>query len=663
MRRVPRWLGHPAAAPLLITLLVLALPGLALFDPIFLDSYAIRLKGHVLSLFELFRPEQTGFANPYYRPLFALLHELVDRLTGDSDLGQRLLALGCHALAAAGLLAFARALGLGRRTRTLALILFLIAPGNVCTAAWPLVGYWTLAAALTWFAAARLVDHVRTGSSRALASAAAWAVVSLFCAESSYHLAALLPLLALLPPRVAPGATLPRQDTLARRRALLAWPLFAAIAALHYAFLEVHARGVSANAPLERIARALAAVPRFLEGGAGGNAYDGSRPLAWVVLACAGGAALLRPKLRLLALLAPLAAFPFAIVGHNDRYGYFATGATALLIAGGLPLAVTFATNGRRRRSVARLAAWAPLALAAVVAFQLPARIASVRTAGRATRALLDGLDRQRARLDDLDRVVFVNTPSPLVYAIAHRLAPRTRAEFESIVARVRMRAFMATDRAYFGGGPAELAPLGATEALVCDGGELVARPITQPMGGRTLLPLAFLARGVALVEPVRTAATGRERERGRDELLARFRKLDDPLASVLIETPIAELEGQLPDAPLQLEFEPLATGQVNAARLPFANQLKATTDLPRPGLLVVVTYFAAEDPLHRLTAEIGRFCDSFEADVDGAPVRIVPAFFHAVGVVVPAGHHVVRVRAKAARSTAQPGFEETTDR
>src|SRR5262249_51478247 len=159
---------------------------------------------------------------------------------------------------------------------------FLIAPGNVATAAWPLIGYWILAAALTWFAAARLVTFVRDGGVHHVVIALLLAAISLFAGETAYHLAAFAPLIVLLPQKT-PGA---------RRRALLAWPLFVAVALLHYQFLEVHSHGVASDGGVSVVTRMLAEVPRYLEGGAGGNFYDGSRPLAWILLAVAGLAAL-----------------------------------------------------------------------------------------------------------------------------------------------------------------------------------------------------------------------------------------------------------------------------------------------------------------------------------------------------------------------------------
>ena len=646
MRRVARWLRHPATAPLLIVVLIVALPGRALFDSVLLDSFAIRLKGHVLSLAELFRPDQTGLANPYYRPLFTLLHELVDRATHDSDVGQRLLTLSCHALAAFGLLAFARALGLARGARIVALALFLIAPGNVATAAWPLVGYWIVAAALTWFAAARLVTFVQEGGVRHVVVALLLAATSLLAGETAYFLAAFAPLLALLPGAIA-GA---------RRRALLAWPSFVAVALLHYQFLEVHSHGLASEGGAGVLTRMLAEVPRYLEGGAGGNFYDGSRPLAWILLAVAGLAALSRPRLRRLALLAPLAAFPFAILGHNERYGYFATGATALLLARALPVALA------RVGTPPRLARLAPLLLVAVIAFQVPARLDSVREAARVTRTLLNDLDAHRALLDDLDHVVFVNTPMPLRWAIADRLRPRTRAEFESILERTKMRVWLSSDSAYFAAGSADLRSLGATRALALEQGHLVERPPDRPLGDRRAVSLAFLAGGVEVVPRVSTSDRGVDRDRNRDALLARFAALTDPTAIALIEAPLPGLSGALPQRELALQIEPLPPGATNATNSasvanPFNQQLVATLKLAQPGLFVVVTYFSAEDPIHRMTGDIGRFCEIVEAELDGAPVPIVPVDYHAAGVVVPAGEHTVRIRPKAAGpgATAAP--------
>ena len=513
LARLARGLRHPATAPLLMLLLIAALPGLALLDPVFLDSYAIRMKGHVLSLGALFRPDQTGFANPYYRPLFALLHELVDRLTRDSDLGQRLLALCCHAFAAVGLLAFARALGIGRRTRNVALILFLIAPGNVCTAAWPLVGYWTLAAGLTWFAAARLVVFVRDGDRAALATAVVLAVTSLLCSETAYQLAAFLPLRRSVAAAQCIGARGARAAAGAARVADLRRDGGAALSVPRGARARRHRRR-AARPDRRARSRSCRGISRGAPAATASTGAGRSRGRCWSSRAerrsCGRGCGFLACSRR--SRPSPSRSSATTTATDTSRRGR--------------PHCCSRAGCRSRSRSLRvprRIAAFAPLALAAVVAFQLPARIASVRTAGRATRTLLEELDRNRPLLDDLDHLVFVNTPTPLSFAIAHRLAPRTRAELEAIFARIRMRAFLCTDHAYFGSGPADLRPLGATRALVFDGGRLVERPAERPMGERTLLPMAFLARGVEVVASVRAATTRLERERRRDALLARF--------------------------------------------------------------------------------------------------------------------------------------------
>jgi hypothetical protein len=496
-----------------------------------------------------------------------------------------------------------------------------------------------LAAALVWFAAARLILFLRDGGARDLVVALVLAAVSLLSGETAYHFVAFLPLLALLPGR-SEGA---------RRRALIAWPLFAAVALLHYEFLEVHSHGLAAGGGtglVGMVARMAAEVPKYVEAGAGGNFYDGWRPLAWVVLAVAGLAALSRPRLRRLALLAPLAAFPFAILGHNERYAYFATGATALLIGAALPVALA------RVGAPSRLARLAPLLLAAAIAVQVPARIASARAAAAVTRTLLQELDAHRPLLDDLDHLVFVNTPFPLRWAIADRLKPRTRAEFESILERIRVHAWLCTDSAYFDAAPADLRPLGATRALVLDHGHLIERPPERPLGDRKLAPMIFLAGAIEVVPRVANSDRGIDRERRRDALFERFATIADPTALALVERPIPELAGSLPQRELALKFEPLpappraAKGGAAASEAanPFRQQLIATVRTERPALFVVVTYFSAEDPIHRMTGDIGRFCEIVEAELDGASAPIVPVDYHAAGVVVPAGTHVVRI-------------------
>ena len=295
VRRLAR---RRAVAIALVAAGTLALPGRFLFDPVLLDSLSIRVKTRLLDVGELLQPAQTGVVNPFYRPLFHLLHRWTDAITGDSHVGLRVLALLCHALAALALVRLARALRLRRPLALGGVLLFLLAPPVVGTAAWPVVAYWTLAAALTWLAAADLVEFVaRGGAARALRAVGLF-TVGLFSSQTGYHFVALLPVLALAPPRAGSR----------RARALLLWPLFAAIALAHFALFERGASGLLAAAPIERLKAALSAWPRFLEGALGGDAITGSPPIAWIALAsfCAVALVALAQSIQLLPRLAAL---------------------------------------------------------------------------------------------------------------------------------------------------------------------------------------------------------------------------------------------------------------------------------------------------------------------------------------------------------------------
>jgi hypothetical protein len=146
---------------------------------------------------------------------------------------------------------------------------------------------------------------------------------------------------------------------------------------------------------------------------------------------------------------------------------------------------------------------------------------------------------------------------------------------------------------------------------------------------------------------------------RFREQLRARTAALQDPRERVLVEAPLPELAPPLPRGALHFALEELpATPHYTIERgVVFSAQLRVQLELERPGLLVVVTYFAAEEPVHRLGGDIGRFCRQVAATIDGAPAAVHPVFYHCAGIVVPAGRHEVLVRQRAPGSSfSTPG-------
>lgn len=654
MSALRRLLRHPAA-PLAVALAAaLLLPGMFLRDPVLFDTFTIEVKGCVLSPLELFAPAQTEVANPYYRPLLALLVHGLWKVTGGSFFAQRALALAGVVFAALALARLARVLGLPGRVATGAVLLFALLPGNVVTAAWPVAVNWSLSGGFTLLAAAELVRRAqpergpeRATARGAVARALLFVLLGLLCSETPYQLVALAPVVALF--LVVPCAG-------GRRRAALgalavAWVVAGAIVLVHFRVFERTAQNLATTAPWVRIANALRTFPLYLAGALGGDDQTGSRTLAAVVGAVAL-VGLLRFRRRALflvafALAAPL---PFAAIGHNDRYGLYPAAAALLAVAAGARrgvariAALAGARSPRALRRALAAGDFVPLALGAAFLLQLPPRLATLREVGRSTAQILADLDAHRAEVADADHTDFVNVPYSLRWPLFERLGV-TRPE--QLVAPP-FRSWLCTDDAYFGLAPAGPARAESRRALVLEGGRLVVRPAQAPLGARRFEPAVFLAGGFEVVARPDGLATGSPAEQEfRAGLNARIVALAAPRDHVVLERAPEGLVAPLPTEKLAWRIEPLASSPeleaaVRQQASVLAVRLVAEVEVPRAALLVVVTYLASEDPLHRLTCDTGRFYDLLAATLDGRPSPILPAFVHGCGIVVPAGKHEV---------------------
>jgi hypothetical protein len=638
-------------APLLLALVAtLALPGRFLADPLPFDSYSVRVKSEALSLPALFDPTQTAVANPYYRPLYTVLQALSFKVANGAAWGERTLALLCHVVAALALFRLARTLRVDRVACLGALALFLVAPPNVTTVAWPVVAYWTLADALVWFATADLVEFTASGGRGRLVRALVVAFVSLFSSESAYHLVAFLPLLALAPPIPAAEGSRPR-------RAWLVWPVVALVGLLHFRFCERGASGLVTGNPLQRASNAVGAWPKYLEGVVGGDALTGSRWIAWVAL----GLALLgvewrssRDRLLLLAALA--APIPFAALGHNDRYAYFAHGIVAIAYA-------TFASRTLRRvvasLSPAAASAAVVVPLLAVQLAQLPPRLHALSKAGREYAALRESLAPlvEAGKLADPTRAVFVNCPSTLKWVVWDAAAVDRPVDFQAL----EFRHVLAARSSYFSLTPLDLGPLHKSIAVVGESGRVFERPLDTPLGDRRREPAVFLAAAVEVVPPPHGTRDRDvfDRMEHMDAVLARLAQLDEPASHVLVEEPVDALGpagSPLPTERLAWHLEPappLPDGSTPAGL--FGMQLVADVAVERSALFVAAIALATDDPLHRVAGEASRSSDVVEALLDGAPAAIVPVFVHGVGVVVPKGGHRVLLRGHAGNSFVAP--------
>jgi hypothetical protein len=516
----------------------------------------------------------------------------------------------------------------------------------VSTAAYPVAAHWALSTGLVWLAASDLVAFTASGRAALALRAFVLAAASLFSSEAAWHLVALLPLLALLPPR-AGGR---------RVRPLLLWPLFAAAAAVHFAVFEPAASGLVAAAPLERLRRALFDWPRFLEGALGGDVLAGSRPVAWAALLLAAIGVGSSSRRRFLALHALASPLPFAALGHNDRYAYLAYGVTALAFAACAPRGIVrlLGPAGRRilRRPAIRLrgaAAALVAALAATQAIQSAPRLESLRLAGEETAALLADLEPLAPKLRDPKQAVYVNCPASLKWALWDRSGIDRPVDFQGL----EMVNVLCTKRAYFALAPLDWSRSDRRLVIACEGGRLLERPLDRPLGEREPLPYVFLAGGLE----VATGAPGGGAlalQRRFDELVRRTRELEDPIGRVLVEAPVEGLSPPLPREKLEWKLEPVQAPP--GAKPPpglFGLRLVARVDVERPAFLVAMTCLVAEDPLRRVTGEFGRSSALLEALLDGRPAPIVPAFVHACGIVVPAGEHQVVLRARGGKEFA----------
>ena len=645
---------HPLAPVVLVVAATIWLPGRFFDEPVLLDSLALRVKERVLSPLENFDPASSQVVSPYFRPLFTLLHGVADRLPIGPERGERLLALACHAFAALALWRLARALKLRRDVALGGLVVFLLAPPNTTTAAWPVVGYWPLAAAFSWLAIADFVEFTATGRRARAVRGALLFAIGLLSAETGYHFVALLPLLALAPPRAGSR----------RIRPLVLWPIVALVAFAHFHFGERASSGLVTTAPLDRLRTAFEAWWRYLESGLGGDAFSGARPIAWAAFACIllGAWSFRGPRRRFLVLHALIAPFPFAALGHNDRCGYFAYGVAALAFAACAPRGIARVLlllrltgikgigGGMAVRRVRRafMGSLAPIVLL-LLAFvdQRDERARSMQLACDETAALRSDLAPLAPSLlaADLDAVAFVNCPSTLRFAVYDALSSPRAEDLKPL----RTTAVLCTKRGYFSAGPIEFASAGCKQVVVCEGGRLVARPPDRPLGAREPLPFVFLAGGVDVVAPPREGFESElARQRYFDGLLTRTRELEDPLNHVLIEQELPELREPLPDEAPEWRLEPVPTpaGTEPPPGL-FGQRLVVRVDVPSAALLVVITYLAADDPLRRVTGDFGRHSELLQARLDGVPIEIVPVFVHACGILVPAGAHEIVLQAK----------------
>lgn len=622
------------------------LAGRFVAEPTLLDSWAIRVETRTQSTAALFAAGG-GDANPFWRPTFHWLHAGADRLgatlLGDGDRGLRLLALLAFWFAALALFRHARALRLPRGVAAAAALLFCLAPPAVTTAGWPVAASWPLGVGCTLLATAAALRHVRgDGGSGAAVQAVLFTALGLTTSQAPWHLAPFLALLCLVPPSVAPGA---------RRRALLLAPPIGALLLLHAGWLETAARPAAGSEFMPLLARAVQALPRYLEGGLGGDAIGGARPLAWAALLLIAATAWRDRRRRFLAAQFALAPLPFAIAGHADRYALLTTALGVLAFAAAAPVALAAMKQGATRR-----ARWLPAAaLAVVFLVQVRPRLfllaAANDEAGRITAAVRAAgtalLDAPAAQLINappyLDQVVRgLRLEEERVARVAGS-APRAAPGF------ALPHAALVTRDGFFALEPPDAASAGGVRPFEWDGAALVERPPAAPLGERRELPAVFLAGGFDLLAAPAAPHATLAPFLLETAAVARTRELADPLATALIERPLAGLVAPLPTDRLDWRIEPLAAAPGERRRpSAFDLQLVATVDVPRPALLVVgVTWLGPVDPLRFILGTMRRGCDHFRAELDGAPIRIEPVFGHACGIVVPAGRHEVIVRGR----------------
>jgi len=415
----------------------------------------------------------------------------------------------------------------------------------------------------------------------------------------------------------------------------------AALVLLHYRFLEVAARGLGGDDPVALLVAGLRHLPRFYAGFLGGDQVAG-----WPALALAMAVLVALPLLRAprpvwflvgMTLLAPL---PFAAMGYSERYGYFASAPAALVIGWSLGEGWGRLAGGRVG---VRLGGVILALLLGATLWQSGQRCAEERAVSRETGGYAARLAELRPTLGDLHDVMFLNLPPMLKWNI-NDLWGVDRAE-DLIVPHDQ--AVFCTATHYFG--PPDFGPLGYRHVVEADRGDLLLHPPDRPLGARTAIPdPCFLAGDLEVLPVPDDLGPGVRGELRRLRLVQdRLAETGDPRERVLVEAPVAGLSPPLPTGELRYVLEPLPdvpeADLAHGARFPV--RLRVTTDLPRPGLLVVVTYLTPEEPVHRLGGDVGRFCRHVQATLDGAPAPVIPVYFHLTGVVVPAGHHEVVVQ------------------
>lgn len=632
-----RWVALALAAGLLF-------PILALPDAVLADSMSIRVKERVLGWSELFHPDQTQVINPYYRPLFSVLHGGFDRLFGHSHLGLRVLALVCHGLAAIGLLRLARTLGHRRVVTAAAVLWFLWTPGNVFTACWPIVAYWSLAAALGFAAVDGLVRFQARGGAAALLATLLFTVLSLLTSQTAYHFMALALLLLVFPaiPPERPGA---------RRRALAVGLLLGALAYGHFRWLEQVAQGMAGGSLGDRLQQAAVSYPGYFLSTLGSDHVVGLPwlgPIAGAILLVA----LLGAERRHFwilgyALVAPL---PFAAISFSDRAAYHSSALLALFGAGALlealPRVVTRVQASARCGR--QLGGTLLVALLAVLGVQSVQRFAGVHDAAVESRQLYRDLDEILPQLPALPPerrdpwpVAFVNWPRMLKWPLNDRLGIQRP---EDLV-EPRVLAFFHTESSFFALGSADLSA--SFEAVVaCENGRLVLRDPAHPMGDRTALsPLWYLAPAVEVIPRSGFRRGPRGDEEHRRAIESRLAKIVDPRQLALLETDL-KVDRLARDGLREARFDRGGSPQTrDGLGAYFPGQLIADFDLREPGLWVVITYLASEDPVLRVAGSLGRFCDWMQATVDGKEVPVLPIYYHCTGVLVPEGRHQVIIQ------------------
>ncbi len=616
-------------------------PLLALGDPALPDSYTFRIKSRMLTVWEQFLPSQTEVVNPYYRPLYGVMQQAVDWLAGGSDVGLRALALFAHGFAAFALVKLGKVLRLSSPACMAATFLFLAAPGNVFTALWPVVAYWTLAAGMVFLAIRHWILFQETGAKVHAIGTLGWAGLSLFSSQTAYQLLALGPLLALFPP-----LHLPSQGRV--KRTLLLWMILAVAAFTHFRLLEQSAQGLAGAGLANQLERVLQFSVKYWSGMAG---HDPMVPVGiapWIVLLAAVPflGKLGRREVFLIAFgfTAPL---PFAVLGHSERYAYFASGPLVLAMAS-LWIEPRASTAPSRRIApvMGVVGVVVVAALGVMYSIQSTLRFGDVREAARESGATVDSLSQLLPELHDLDRVAFLNAPPMMKWTLNDLLEVDSLDDFVA----PKSPPYFVTDHAYFHLGPVDLREHGFDQVLeYLPTGKLERRDPARPFGERQVIaPVWFLARNFrVLSRPANLGGGFRGQLQWMDTVLDAARATKDPREMVVVEQPIPELERPLATESAVFRFEsgPSAAAGGTSEGVVIPGQLVVDLDLPRAGLLVVVTYFNAPDPVHRMAGDVGRFCRHVHAELDGQVVPVIPVFYHLSGIVVPAGEHRVVVR------------------